>query len=135
MGLRLGRLYFGVQALAVVLWWLLLVGRPDLRASFRVASAPDSTLLAFAPGDLLLVALGSALVAWRAGPARAWPRPLAWAVAGSVAYATLYVLTLALAAAASSLGAALMTPAAIGCALAARALDHVEPALPPGLAR
>ena len=134
MGVRLGRLYFAAQALAVSGWWLLLALRPDLRAWFRLPDTPDATLLAFAPGDLLLAVLGSALVAFSRA-SRAWVRPLAWAVAGAMAYAALYTLTLAYGTAMGPLGALLMIPAAIGSGLAARALDHVGPGLSPGAAR
>jgi hypothetical protein len=124
MMLRAARAYFALQAVAVAAWWLCLWRWPSLRAHFRPAGAPDTTLLAFAPGDAA-VALASAALAVLP-PTRA-RTALAWTVAGGIAYATAYTIALAVSCAAGPLGAILMTPAAAGSLLAARALHHADP--------
>lgn len=118
------RLYFGVQSIAVAAWWTLLATRPSTRALFRVAGAPDASLLAFAPGDLALLTLGSAALALSGRGASAWRVPLAWLVAGAAVYAAAYTLALAASGAAGPLGAALMVPAAAASVLCAHALQR-----------
>ena len=106
-----GRIWFALQAAAVVGWWLLLLVRPALRPLFSIRAAPTVALGAFAPGDLLLIALGSALVSF--GSNRSWVVPLAWMVAGAVSYGASYCVTVALVDSAVALGAILMIPAAV----------------------
>ena len=103
----MGRSYFALQALAVLGWWVALWLRPECRAAFRPFSASDAVLLSFAPGDLLMLGVGSALVAWP-GHHQRHRRALAWVVAGATIYAALYTLALALSGAAPPLGALLM---------------------------
>ena len=113
---RLALGYFLLQALAVVVWWGALALQPAAWPLFAVRGAPPIALGAFAPGDLGLVALGSAVVAVRG--ARAWSRELAWCVAGAMAYAAAYTVTAAAVRASAPLGALLMVPAA-GASIAA----------------
>lgn len=120
---RLALAYFLVQALAVIAWWALLAARPSARALFAVHGAPPAALGAFAPGDLGLVALGSALVALQRG--RGWSRALAWMVAGAMAYAAAYTATAAITRASGPLGAWLMLPAAAASIGAAGILSRV----------
>jgi hypothetical protein len=120
---RTARAYFAVQAVAVAAWWALLAAFPAARPLFRPAGAPDGALFAFAPGDLLMLGLGSAAVAlWsaRREPARG---AAAWLVAGATAYGALYTITLAASGAMSAVGACLMTPAALASLACARALS------------
>ena len=117
---RLARGYFALQAFAVAGWWVALLLRPPWRGAFRSASTPDAILLAFAPADLLVLALGSAVVAFSGTHHR---RAVAWLVAGATVYAALYTLALTFAGAAPALGALLMTPAAVASTLAAIAID------------
>jgi hypothetical protein len=131
----LARGYFALQALAVVGWWLALFLKPEWRAAFRPDQAPDVVLLALAPGDLLMLGLGSAFVAW-SGPHLVRPRrALAWLVAGATIYGALYTVALTLSGAAPMIGALLMCPAAVACALAAFTLDDQVSSVPPGGAR
>ena len=130
----MARSYFALQAVAVIGWWVALWLRPEWRAAFRPFSAPDAVLLSFAPGDLLMLGAGSALVAWPAHHQR-HRRALAWVAAGATAYAALYTLALALTAAAPSLGALLMCPAAVASTLAAFSLDDQVSAIPSSGAR
>lgn len=131
----MARAYFKIQAFAVAAWWLALALWPEWRAPFQPHAAPDVVLFAFAPGDLLLLAAGSALVGWIGGPLIRFRLPLAWGVAGATLYGALYTLTLAVTGAASPLGALLMIPAAAASTLAAFALDDSLRSLPSSGAR
>ena len=131
----LARAYFALQALAVAGWWLALFVRPAWRAAFRPDAAPDIVLLALAPGDLLMLGLGSAFVAW-SGPHLQRPRrAVAWLVAGATIYGALYTVALTISGAVPVIGALLMCPAAVACALAAFALDDQVSSVPPSGAR
>jgi hypothetical protein len=88
-----------------------------------------------APADLLMLALGSALVASFGRHLVRPRRALAWLVAGATVYGALYTLALVLANAAPALGAILMCPAAFASTLAALALDDRVNAVSPGSAR
>jgi hypothetical protein len=124
VNLRLARGYFALQAFAVAGWWLALLLRPAWRDAFRPYSAPDATLLAFAPADLLILAVGSGLVAFAAPQLLRWQPAMAWVVAGATVYGALYTLALTIAGAAPVLGALLMSPAAVASILAAFAIDE-----------
>lgn len=124
---RLAVGYLVAQAVAVAGWWLLLAAVPDSRPLFAVRGAPLVALGAFAPGDLALVAVGSALAAWRRG--RGWGGPLAWCVAGAMIYAATYTATTATLGATAPWGALAMVPAAAASLLAAAALAHRAPAV------
>lgn len=117
---RLARLYFLVQALAVIAWWLLLWVHPEVRPLFSIEGAPDVALVGFAPGDVSMLGGGSLAIA-AAGRSR-WAPVLAWIVAGATLYAALYTLAIAIAGASSWLGVALMTPAAVLSTLSASSL-------------
>jgi hypothetical protein len=132
---RAVRAYFGVQAVAILGWWIAVAMRAPVRSAFRAADAPDVTLLAFAPGDVLL-AFGSAAVALGVPATHSWRTALAWLVAGGVAYGAVYTGTLFASGAAGPWGAVLMIPAALASLACARELDHAEPGpLPSGRAR
>ena len=128
---RLARGYFGVQAVAVAAWWVALWLRPELRGLFRPFATPDAILLGFAPADLLMLGLGSALVAASSRQTNR-RRVLAWLVAGATVYAALYTLTLAIIGYAPFLGAFLMIPAGGAAALAAHILDDDVSTVSPG---
>ena len=131
----MARAYFALQAVAVGGWWLALLLRPAWRAAFRPDSAPDVVLFAFALADLLILGLGSALVAFSAPHVARQRRALGWLVAGATVYGALYTLALALVHAAPPLGAILMCPAAVAATLAAFALDDQVSAVSPGSTR
>ena len=124
----LAALYFGSQGAAGLAWWLSLLAVPSLRAPFVAAGAPEATLFALAPADILLFAGGS--LAASAGISRGarWAMPLAWLTAGACAYAALYTVGLAWLAGASWLGAALMLPAAAASVAAAARAPNRTPA-------
>ena len=103
--------WFAVQSLAVAGWWLLLAVKTDARALFVLPDAPFVTLGAFAPGDLLLVSFGSAVVAMRRGTG--WTRPLSWMVTGAMIYGAMYTATIVVVRDGPFLSAILMVPAAL----------------------
>ncbi len=121
---RLAAMYFLVQAIAVTGWWALLAFVPPTWSLFAIHEAPRIALGAFAPGDLGIVAVGSALVALRRP--RPWTGPLAWIVAGAMIYGAAYTVTASVLGAAPPLGALLMLPAAVASLLAAAALARDE---------
>ena len=123
MTVRAARAWFAVQAAAIAAWWIVLWLRPSARALFRPPEAPDATLLAFAPGDVV-IAIASAVLA--RAPAVRWRGALGWTVAGAMVYATAYTVALAASCAAGVFGAILMAPAALASLLAARALHHAH---------
>lgn len=108
---RLAAAYFVGQGFAVSLWWVMLVLRPEARAAFLPAAAPEAVLLAFWLPDLALLAAGSLVAGYlcaRPGPAAV---AALWLVAGAMTYASLYTLTLALLMDGGWLGPTLMLPA------------------------
>lgn len=128
----LARAWFGLQAVAVNGWWILLVRSAGARELFALHDAPPAALTAFAAGDLVVVAPLSLLLALR--PRARWSGPAAWAVAGAMGYAALYTVATAALGASGWLGAGLMLPAAVGSVLAASQLTR-PPAEPVGSER
>ena len=94
MGLirRWGPAYFILQGSAVVGWWILLVASTNAQEYFAGEPEPWSRLRTVIAADLVVVALGSLLVA--AALLRGWRRrsAMAWAVAGALAYGTFLAL-------------------------------------------
>jgi hypothetical protein len=109
----IGVLFLLVQGVAVVLWWGLLLVRPEARGLFVAPGAPESTLLAFSVGDLLVYASSSLAAAYGLARERSW----AWGVllfhSGAAIYAALYALALALISGGAWLGAVMMAPALV----------------------
>ena len=119
---QLGRIWFAIQAVSVIAWWLFLLVYPGMRPLFSVRDAPFISLGAFAPGDLLLIALGSALVSFGNHPR--WVVPFGWMVAGAVSYGAIYCVTITVLGSAPALGAILMVPAAVLSVAAAVAISR-----------
>jgi hypothetical protein len=124
--------YFAVQSVGVVAFWLLLFAVPDLRQHFTIRGADFAALGAFAPPDLLIIAAGSALVTLQRG--KGWGVHMAWLVSGAVVYATLYLVTAALAGVMSPVGAVIMTPPSVASIIASVILtrDAHADSLSPG---
>lgn len=116
---RLAAIYFLAQAIGIAAWWALLAIAPAVRPLFALRNAPLAALGAFAPGDLVLIGVGSVVVAWQAYRGRG--AALAWVVSGAMAYAAVYTLAAAVLRLAPALGAVLMVPAA-GASLGAAAV-------------
>ncbi len=110
--------YLTLQAVAGLAWWLLLFVRPATRWWFFPEELGNSTW-AFAPPDLALFVLGSAVAGWAIGRGRRWATGLAWAVCGGTWYACLYCWGGGLLYGSGWLGVLLMTAAAAMTTVAA----------------
>ncbi|HEY0429563.1 MAG TPA: isoprenylcysteine carboxylmethyltransferase family protein [Pyrinomonadaceae bacterium] len=105
-------IYFALQGIAVVLWWLLLFFVPASRYFFRMGDS-ENVLLAFWLPDLFLLAIGSlAASAFCFFDSKFAPIAL-WFVAGAISYAAVYNLSFALITDSGWLGVTLMFPAMI----------------------
>ncbi|MDQ4122423.1 MAG: isoprenylcysteine carboxylmethyltransferase family protein [Acidobacteriota bacterium] len=102
--------YFAVQGIAVVLWWLILVFAPSSRKYFGGEGTFEIWLTAFWLPDLMLIAIGSIVVAGVCFFDSRFAESTAWFVTGAVAYASIYCFSFALATDTGWLGVALMLP-------------------------
>ena len=83
--------YLTAQAAAVIAWWLALLVSPRVRGWFELDAGRRDVLSAFVVGDVVVLAVGSALAAVALGRDLPWARScVAW-VAGGCAYSTLYL--------------------------------------------
>ena len=102
------------EAGGAVVWWLMLLARPDTRAWFLPCGAPDVTLLAFALPDAVLFIGTAVAAAVGLRRNRRWAWPALCVHAGAAAYAGLYCWMLtALSGGEAWAGAVLMTPSVI----------------------
>ncbi len=115
---RLAVPYLWLQAAAVAAWWLALWLWPAARPAFTIGDWPASTLFAFSLPDLVVIVVGSAAGAHGLGRQRPWARPLLWALAGAVGYATLWCAGALLATGSGWLSLLLMLASAAGTAFA-----------------
>ncbi len=101
--------YLLTQAMGIIAWWVWLWLDTEFRGRFSPAGS-EHALMAFGPGDLLLLA--AAAVAGAAGVLRraAWTGPVLWLHAGAGAYASCWAFTLAALEPARLTGAGLMLP-------------------------
>jgi drug/metabolite transporter (DMT)-like permease len=118
--------YLVLQAIAIAAWWGVMMIAPSVRSAFA-PSASEEILLAFAPSDALVVALGL-YVAVRRGEGRS--DIAGWLIAGAMSYATLFTITMAARHLAPTAGAVLMTPAAMASCWAAAVLSRRGPSSP-----
>lgn len=91
---RLAVAYLAVQGVGVLAWWILLLAVPSARAPFTAHGAPDSVLMAFLLGDVLLVGAGSLVAAWGVAGRTRWAWPVLLVHAASAVYAGLYCVSL-----------------------------------------
>lgn len=106
--------FLAAQSAGAALWWCLLFAWPASRAPFKLSSAPDATLLAFAAADLLLFAGASGAAAYGWYARRSWTGSCLWLHAGAAAYAALYCLLLTILSRGEGwLGALLMSPSLV----------------------
>jgi hypothetical protein len=85
-------LYFLVQAVAVVLWWVALAIWPAARPWFLPGTSIDPAFAAFAGADLLVLAPLSAVTSWLAASGRSWAPVAAWLTTGAVCYSAAYTV-------------------------------------------
>ena len=57
--------YFALQGIAVVAWWLCLIFVPASRKHFQLETNSETSLLAFWLADLSLLGIGSLAASWR----------------------------------------------------------------------
>jgi len=115
---RIARAYLGLQSIGIAAWWLIIATAPTARLLFEGRESSGS-LLAFAPGDAFVVALGFYIAVRRGRGHSAFAASL---IAGAMLYAALYTITAALSHRTPLVGAALMTPAALASLWAAAVL-------------
>jgi protein-S-isoprenylcysteine O-methyltransferase Ste14 len=105
--------YFALQGIAVVVWWILLFGVPASRKHFRLETDSETSLLAFWMADLLLLGVGSIIAAVFCFRDSRHASTGSWFVTGAISYATLYCLAFAFLNDTGWLGVMLMLPAMI----------------------
>jgi protein-S-isoprenylcysteine O-methyltransferase Ste14 len=117
--------YFALQGIAVVVWWLLLFFVPASRKYFQLESGSETSLLAFWLADLLFLGIGSLVAGWFCYRASKHAAVALWFVVGAVSYASFYCLAFAFLTDTGWLGVALMFPAMIWSGNFAIALSSV----------
>jgi len=105
--------YLVIQGSGGFLWWVTLWAWPASRSRFLATDAPASTLLAFAPADLVLFVGGSWLAAVGLARRRDWAWPVICIHTGAAMYAAMYCLTLWFLDSQAWLGGVLMLPSLV----------------------
>lgn len=105
--------YFILQGISVALWWAMLWLKPEMRTYFVLERTSETSLLAFWPVDITMLALGSLVSGVLFLLNNRHAHIPATLVAGSFGYAVLYTLGFALMTDTGWLGVLLMSPAAI----------------------
>lgn len=101
--------YLLIQAIGIVAWWVWLWLDAGGRGRFAPAGS-EHALLAFGPGDLLLLAAAAILGAVGIARRAAWTGPVLWLHAGAGVYASCWAVALAAMEPARLLGAGMMLP-------------------------
>lgn len=120
-GRRMAALYLSIQAGLGIVWWAILLLRPQSRAAFQPREYPSDFILTYAlPDGLLFIGASgaTAILLLRRSPAA---RLALWFTAGAVMYATLHCIGIAL----RTTGfwpSAIMMAASAACTLAIAAL-------------
>ena len=85
--------YYTLQGLSIIGWWILLWQVPDSREYFRTSRMTDTALMDLLWVNLVLLGLGSwvsAFLLWKR-PKHGFIQPLTWILVGGGVYPTLYV--------------------------------------------
>lgn len=108
------------EAVAIAIWWLVLVLVPGARAAFHPQALPEAALLQFWLADVALVGVlvVAAIAVWRA---RAWAPQALWAAAGAISYGALYCVAQWVATRGAPLAALSMVAASLLTIVVARA--------------
>ncbi len=104
--------YFALQGIAVLAWWILLFLFPPARKYFQMGG-DETVLLAFWLPDLALLAIGSLLVSAFCFFDGKFLQIALWFVAGTISYASFYCLSFAMLTDSGWLGVVLMFAAMI----------------------
>ncbi len=106
-------IYFAVQGVAVIAWWLVLYFVPSTRQHFVLEKTSETSLMAFWLADLSFLGIGSlatAVLCWRD---HEYSRIAAWFVTGAISYAAVYCFAFTLITDVGWLGVTLMFPSMI----------------------
>lgn len=117
--------YFALQGIAVVAWWLALFFVPAARKYFQLEDNSETSLLAFWLADLSFLGIGSIVASWFCFRESKHAPVALWFVAGAISYAAFYCFAFALFTDSGWLGVALMFPAMIWSGNFAVALSSV----------
>jgi len=112
---RTAAAYFGLQGIAVFVWWALLYLEPSTRQYFALETNSNTSLFAFWLADLAFIGTGSIVVAVACVADSTIKTIAAWFVTGCMSYAAVYVFAFALLTDNGWLGVVLMFPAMIWC--------------------
>lgn len=104
-------IYFGLQGVAILCWWCLLLFKPETRQWFHPEEFDPSSLMAFALPDMI-VAFAGVLVTVRHLQGHS-VSAVAWAAAGGMCYASLYCLAITAMTGKAMIALVLMAPAAV----------------------
>lgn len=110
---RSAAIYYAVQGLAVIAWWILLFSVPSSRRYFLLEQNSEFSLLAFWLADLSFLGLGSLAAAWLCFRHHEYSQIASWFVTGAISYAAVYCLAFAMITDYGWLGVTLMLPAMI----------------------
>jgi protein-S-isoprenylcysteine O-methyltransferase Ste14 len=115
-------LYFAIQGLAVITWWIILYARPVVRSYFQLEPESQNSLIAFWLPDLVFIASGSLAAALLIYLQNKYESAAMWFVTGAVSYAAVYTLAFSLMTDRGWLGVTLMLPAMLWSGVFAMAL-------------
>ena len=122
-------IYFALQGIAVIAWWILLIFVPASRKYFQLESDSETSLLAFWLADLSLLGTGSLIAAWLCFRDSRHAPTASWFVSGAISYSALYCLAFALFTDTGWLGVPLMLSAMIWSGNFSIALSSISEAL------
>ncbi|MFN3190925.1 MAG: methyltransferase family protein [Aureliella sp.] len=106
---KLVALYFVGQALAILLWWIVIFLSNSIAATFQPTDWPLEVLFAFAIPDLLMLGGGSAVAAYSVYLGMESAKAIVWGLALLVWYPTLYCIATSVWTQEAWLASALMT--------------------------
>ena len=106
-------IYFVVQGLAVIVWWVVLYFFPSTRQYFSLERLSERSLMAFWLADLSFLGIGSLITGWLCYRDNEYSRIVSWFVTGAVSYASAYCFAFTLMTDVGWLGVTLMFPAMI----------------------
>lgn len=110
---RSAAIYYAIQGLSVIAWWIVLFAVPALRRFFVLEQKSEFSLLAFWLADLAFIGIGSLVAAWFCFRRHEYSQIVSWFVSGAVSYAAVYTLALAMITDYGWIGVTLMLPAMI----------------------
>lgn len=110
---RSAAVYYAIQGLAVIAWWIVLFFVPASRKFFLLERQSEFSLLAFWLADLSFLGLGSLAAAWLCFRRHEYSQIAAWFVTGAVSYAAIYCFAFAMITDHGWLGVVLMFSAMI----------------------